>query len=158
MDYSSLNFIWNTICFWAILFIKFFIALTGVFVITGFQLEKAKKIFDAKSNNKMAQDINIIKENLMEISKVICLNLFILFVMYKFYIYFESEVFKLAFSLYICLILGFAASFPLVGQRNFLTKHDEGIITARNIANTTIFYSSFLFYHYDVKGIILSYI
>jgi hypothetical protein len=157
MDFPAFVYIWNSVYFYGILCTKLFLVTFGALTILGFQLKAAKSILQARHNSKMAQDINLIKENLKEISIVICINLFTLFVMYKLYIYFDSEVFKLALSLYICIILGFAASFPLERKNDLMTGSDENLIVLRNMGNSTLLYSSFLLYHYDMKGIIFNY-
>ena len=150
IDIKSLTELWDLYYTYIILAMKLiFIGFGGLLVI-GNQLIAAKKIIEAKVHNEREQDINLIKKNLKEIFKCIIANLFALFCMYKCYIFFNSEIFKIAFSLYICIIIGFAASFPLERDSAYLLYGDEEKLMKRNFANTGLLFSSYLIYHYEI--------
>lgn len=144
-------YVLEIVLYYSILSLKIFVTLVGVCILLQMLFNLAKDILELKKSNKYQKDINIVKENLFRILKIIIFNIIGLFILYECYITFQSEFYKTIIILYTCIILGFTASFPISEGSYTINTNTQGLLLLKTFGNFCLLFSSYSFYHFYLK-------
>lgn len=148
-------FLLDKIKYWSIFNLEILATLVGYYFLLHMLFDLAKDILKLKENNVNQKDVNIIKQNLHKILKNIIFNIVVLSIFYYLYLELNSEYYKTVMVLYICVVLGFTASFPLSENNYEINWRNEGLLIAKSIGNSSLLFGSYLFYNFYLKKTII---
>jgi len=149
-------FLLEKIKYWSIFSLEILATFLGYYFLLHMLFDLAKDILKLKGNNVNQKDVNIIKQNLHKILKNIILNIIVLSIFYSLYLKFNSEYYKTVMVLYISVILGFTASFPLEENNYEINLRNEWLLISKSIGNSSLLFGSYLFYNFYLKKSIIN--